>query len=202
VDVAEAQLSYARFKHPGANVRFQRDDALALSFREDEFDVAVSAYVINFFPKPQKMAAEMKRVVRSSGIVAACTYDFAANRALAQHIAIALAARKSTALKRVAAVQHADSTRPEAMQRIFRDVGLTDVSTIFIDTPVTYRDFDDYWISNTPSSSTLSNLVNELTAEDREQFKAEVKALVPVSADGSIQYTVTTIAVKGLVPND
>jgi len=65
---------------------------------------------------------------------------------------------------------------------------------------VTYRDFDDYWVSNTDPSSALSNLVDELTVEDREQFKAEVKALVPISADGSIEYAVGTIAAKGVVP--
>jgi ubiquinone/menaquinone biosynthesis C-methylase UbiE len=201
VDVAEAQLAYARSRHADANARFQRDDALALSFHENEFDAAVSAYVINFFPEPRKMVAEMKRVVRPSGTVAACTWDFAGNRPVAQHIAAAMAARSSTALKHVANVQHADSTRPEAMEQIFRDVGLKDVTTISIDTLVSYRDFDDYWISNTDFSSILSNLVNELTAQDREQFKAEVKALVPISADGSIRYNVGTIAAKGVVPN-
>ncbi len=83
VDVAEAQLSYARSKHHGDNIRFQRDDALALSFRENEFDAAVSAYVINFFAEPRHMATEMKRVVRPSRVVAACTWDFAGNRAVA-----------------------------------------------------------------------------------------------------------------------
>jgi ubiquinone/menaquinone biosynthesis C-methylase UbiE len=200
VDVAEAQLAYARARHPAANARFQRDDALALSFHDGEFDTAVSAYVINFFSEPRMMAAEMRRVVCRSGIVAACTFDFAGNRAVAQHIGIAMAARKSPGLKRAASVLHADSTRPEAMEQIFRDVGLRDVSTISINTLVTYRDFDDYWISNTDPSSALSNLVDELTVEDRAQFKAEVRALVPISADGSIQYSVGTIAVKGVVP--
>jgi ubiquinone/menaquinone biosynthesis C-methylase UbiE len=202
VDVAAAQLAYARSRHPAANARFQRDDALALSFHDNQFDAAVSAYVINFFPEPHTMAAEMKRVARPTGMVAACTYDFAGNRAVAQHIAVAMGARKSTALKRAIAAQHADTTRPDVMEEIFRDVGLRDVATTFIDTLVTFRDFDDYWTSNADvSSSTLGNLVKELTEEDREQFKAEVRSLLPVSSDGSVQYTVGTIAVKGLVPN-
>jgi ubiquinone/menaquinone biosynthesis C-methylase UbiE len=155
VDVADAQLNYARARHPAANVQFKRDDALALSFRDGEFDAAASAYVINFFPEPRMMAAEMKRVVCPSGIVAACTFDFSGNRAVAQHIGRAMAARKSPSLKRAASVLHADSTRPEAMERIFHDVGLRDVSTISIDTLVTYRDFDDYWTSNTDPSSAV-----------------------------------------------
>ena len=200
VDVADAQLSYASSRHHNDKARFQRDDALALSFRENEFDAAVSAYVINFFPEPRQMAAEMKRVVRPSGVVAACTWDFAGNRAVAQHIATAIAARKLTALKRATGAQHADSTRPEAMEKIFRDVGLERVTTISIDTRVTFRDFNDYWVSDADFSSSFSNLINELTPEDREEFKAEVKALLPISADGSIHYNVSSIAVKGHVP--
>jgi ubiquinone/menaquinone biosynthesis C-methylase UbiE len=200
VDVAEAQLAFAHSRHSGTKARFQPDDALALSFRENEFDAAVSAYVINFFPEPRKMIVEMKRVVRPSGTVAACTWDFAGNRPVAQHISTAMSARKPVTLKRADSVQQAGSTRPEAMEQIFCDVGLEGVRTISIDTLVTYRDFDDYWISNTAFKSTLSNYVNELTAEDRERFKAEVKALVPIAADGSIQYTVGTIAARGLVP--
>ena len=67
VDVAEAQLDFSRSKFPDGRARFQVDDALALSFDENVFDAAVSAYLINFFPEPRKMVTEMKRVVRPSG---------------------------------------------------------------------------------------------------------------------------------------
>ncbi len=75
------------------------------------------------------------------------------------------------------------------------------VATIFIDTRVKFKDFDDYWRSNADFSSSFSGLLNELTTEDRQRFKAEVKALLPISTDGSIQYDVGTVAVKGRVPN-
>jgi hypothetical protein len=76
-----------------------------------------------------------------------------------------------------------------------------DVTTISIDTRVKFKDFEEYWRSNADFSSTFSGLFSELTAEDRERFKAEVRALLPISADGSIQYDVGTVAVKGHVPS-
>lgn len=199
VDNAEAQLSYARSRHHGDNVRFQRDDALSLSFADNEFDAAVSAYVINFFAEPRLMAAEMKRVVRPSGTVAACTWDFAGNRAVAQHIGAAFAARSLPSLKRATAAQNAGSTRLAAMEQIFRDVGLRDVVTVSINTRVSFKDFDDYWRSNADLSSSFIGLFSELAAADRERFKDEVRALLPFSADGSIRYDVGTVAVKGYV---
>jgi ubiquinone/menaquinone biosynthesis C-methylase UbiE len=201
IGVAEAQLSYARSRHDGDNVRFQRDDALALSFAENEFDAAVSAYVINFFSEPRHMTAEMNRVVRPSGIVAACTWDFEGNRAVAQHIAAAFAARSPSSLRRALVAQNAGSTRPAALEQIFRDVGLQNVATISISTRVKFKDFDDYWRSNADFSSSFSGIFSELTAADRERFKAEVRTLLPISTDGSIQYDVGTVAVKGRVPS-
>ncbi len=87
------------------------------------------------------------------------------------------------------------------MEQIFRDVGLRDVATISINTRVKFTDFDDYWHSNADLSSSFTGLFSELTAEDRQHFKAGVKALLPISADGSIQYDVGSVAVKGHVPN-
>jgi hypothetical protein len=147
------------------------------------------------------MSAVPPKADGPSGMVAACTWDFAGNRAVARHIASAFAARNLASLRRATAAQNIDSTRPDAMERIFRDVGLEGVTTISIDTRITFKDFDDYWRSNADFSSTFSHLMNELAAEDRERFKAEVKALLPISADGSIQYDVGTVAVKGHVPN-
>jgi hypothetical protein len=39
-------------------------------------------------------------------------------------------------------------------------------------------------------------------SQERERFKAEVKALLPISSDGSIQYDVGTVAVEGHVRID
>ena len=126
---------------------------------------------------------------------------FSGNRAVAQHIATAFAARNLSSLKRAAAAQNAGSTRLAAMEQIFRDVGLRDVATVSFDTRVRFKDFNDYWRSNADLSSSFASLFSELPAADRERFKAEVQALLPIAADGSIQYDVGTVGVKGHVPS-
>ncbi len=198
VDVAEAQLENARSRHPDVRARFQMDDALSLSFGEDMFDAAVSALVINFLPDPVRMVAEMKRVVRPSGTVAAWTMDFARNRAVGKHISAAISARRSANFERVDSVQKADSTRPEAMEQIFLDAGLEQVRTMSAETVVTYKDFDAYWTAMLGFKSTTANFVSQLTDPDR--FKAEVQALVPVAADGTIRYTIGAVGATGTVP--
>jgi len=198
VDIAEAQLSYAAARHRHIKVRFQGEDVLALSFQDNVFDAAVTAYAINFLPEPREMAHEMKRVVRPNGVVAACVWDFAGNRAVAQHIIAAIARRNPTFLKVGAAAKHVDSTRCEMMEKIFLDVGLRHVITTSIHTLIGFRDFEDYWVSNAELNPNFVDFMRELSINDPEELKAEVKQLVPISADGSIQYDVRSIAVKGI----
>ncbi len=65
---------------------------------------------------------------------------------------------------------------------------------------MTYKDFNDYWVTNMGYKSTTSNFVSQLTDPDRERFKAEVQALVPFDADGTIRYTVGSVGAAGTVP--
>jgi ubiquinone/menaquinone biosynthesis C-methylase UbiE len=48
---------------------------MALPFSEDAFDVAIMALVIFFVPDPAKGVAEMTRVVRPGGTIAAYAWD-------------------------------------------------------------------------------------------------------------------------------
>src|ERR1700704_4884117 len=75
IDPSEAQLTFARARPAGRIAKFHRGDALALHFGEDNFDAAVMALVIFFVPDPTKGVAEMVRVVRPGGIVAAYAWD-------------------------------------------------------------------------------------------------------------------------------
>src|SRR3954454_3348910 len=65
---------------PGADVR--RGAAEALPWPDDSFDAAVAQLVIHFLDDPVVGVAEMRRVVRPGGLVAACSWDFPAMQLL------------------------------------------------------------------------------------------------------------------------
>ena len=75
VDASDAQLAFARERPSVKDAVFQVGDATALPFADDRFDAAVMALVIFFVPDPAKGVAEMVRVVRPGGIVAAYAWD-------------------------------------------------------------------------------------------------------------------------------
>ncbi len=68
-DVNEEDLAHARQLNSDVqNLRYEPDNALALSFANDSFDLIVSCEVIEHVGQPKKMVQEMSRVLRPGGV--------------------------------------------------------------------------------------------------------------------------------------
>jgi SAM-dependent methyltransferase len=73
VEPAEAFAAVARERVPGADVRVA--SAEALPFRDATFEAALAQLVLSFVRDAARAAAEMRRVVRPGGIVAASVFE-------------------------------------------------------------------------------------------------------------------------------
>jgi ubiquinone/menaquinone biosynthesis C-methylase UbiE len=69
VDLEQSHLERARERCAafGSRVRFQREDALALSFGEAEFDLTVCRHMLQAVPDARRAVEEMVRVTRPGG---------------------------------------------------------------------------------------------------------------------------------------
>jgi ubiquinone/menaquinone biosynthesis C-methylase UbiE len=67
VDLSAAMLAVARRIRP--DLQWRQGDAAALPFGDAEFDAAVSQMALMFFPDPVAALGELRRVVRSAGLV-------------------------------------------------------------------------------------------------------------------------------------
>ena len=69
VDVEEPHLDRARSKNAsfGDRVRFQRDDAMHLSLKDAQFDLAISRHVLQALPDARRAVQEMVRVLKPAG---------------------------------------------------------------------------------------------------------------------------------------
>lgn len=196
IDPSEAQIDFAR-KRPAARLaKFDVGDAMALPFPVDAFDAATMALVIYFVPDPAKGVAEMARVVRPGGIVAAYAWDMLGGGFSLEPIRIEMRAMGLT----VVSAPSSEASRIEALHDLWTRAGLDAVETRDIRVQRTFDDFEDFWTTSllTPSARPT---IAAMAPNDIELLKARVRARLPADATGRITYSARANAVKGRVPS-
>ena len=78
-DPSEPFVEAARARHPGVEVALA--GAENLPFDDGAFDAALAQLVVSFMSDPVAGLAEMRRVTRAGGVVAACVWDLAGGNA-------------------------------------------------------------------------------------------------------------------------
>jgi SAM-dependent methyltransferase len=78
-DPSEPFVQAARTRHPGVEVVLA--GAEDLPFDDGAFDAALAQLVVSFMSDPVAGLAEMRRVTRAGGVVAACVWDLAGGNA-------------------------------------------------------------------------------------------------------------------------
>src|SRR5579883_2436886 len=99
IDRSAGYVAYVRRQVQDPRAHFGVGDARALPYAAAIFDVAVSGLVLNFVPEPERAAAELARVTRAGGTVAAYVWDYAGRMELMRHFWDAAVALDPTALE-------------------------------------------------------------------------------------------------------
>ncbi len=75
-DFSENMVTICKQNNTYQNLLFQQEDATALSFADDSFDVVIASNVLHILPDIDKAIAEIKRVVKPDGIIFAPTFVY------------------------------------------------------------------------------------------------------------------------------
>lgn len=195
IDPAPAQIEFARQRlGPGA-AEFRQGDALALPFPDARFDVAIMALVIFFVSDPPKGVAEMARVVRPGGVVAAYAWDMTGGGSPVDPLQQELIAVG----QRAARAPMAAASRIEALREMWANAGLERIETRTIEVRRTFASFEELW-TVTLAGTGLGQTIAAMAPADVETVKARVRAKLPADAEGRVSYGATANAVKGHVP--
>jgi SAM-dependent methyltransferase len=68
IDIDEAAVDFARRTHASSNLDFRVGDAMSLDFPDGSFDVVLCAQVYEHVPDPQRLMAEIHRVLAPGGV--------------------------------------------------------------------------------------------------------------------------------------
>jgi SAM-dependent methyltransferase len=201
VDLSAAYINHARRLTPDPRIRFEVGDACALPFERHSFDRVLSMLLLHFVPQSAQAIAEMRRVSRPGGVVAACVWDarggFVANR-LFFDTAAALDARAN---ERRARNYTRPLTRPGELAQAWHDGGLLDVSETALYIRMEYSSFDDYWAPYLGKDGPGAEYVATLNDDERATLQAAVRAAyLDGEADGPRSYAAIAWAVRGVAP--
>ena len=195
VDPSEGQLAFARTR-PGTRIaKFQQAGAEELPFADKSFDAAFMALVIFFVPNPTKGLAEMKRVTKAGGTIAAYAWDMLGGGFPLEPLQAELRAMG----QKYMLPPSADVSRLPALRTLWEEGGLEAVETRAFTVRRTFANFDEVWSTYMSSPSTGATVAKMAPAEV-ETLKARVRERLPADAAGRITYAARANAVKSRVP--
>ncbi len=179
----------------------RRGDATDLPFDDRQFHRALSLLVLHFVPEPSKAIAEMKRVVRPGGVVAAAVWDLFGGMPSQRMFWDTLCAIEPSADERRGLTSFRPMTLPGDMKRAFGDAGLIELQETILPIRMDFVEFDDYWQPLIHGQGTLATLLSSLpTATSDRVIERTMAAYLCGRPDGPRSFVSVAWAVRGKVP--
>jgi SAM-dependent methyltransferase len=172
LDPSASFVAAVRERHPG--VRAIEGAAEALPFPDAAFDAAFAQLVVHFMADAPSGVAEMARVVRPGGTVAACVWD--REQGPLGPFWAAVAALEG---EPIAQPPPRVGTRPGELARLLEGAGLRDVVEQPIEIAVRVGSFDEWWAPFELGVGPVGELVARLERPRRAQLRDAYRALLP-----------------------
>jgi SAM-dependent methyltransferase len=176
---------------PGADVR--QAAAADLPWIDATFDLVVSQLVLNFLPDPGAGVAEMRRVVRPGGTIAACTWDYADGMTMLRTFWDAAHDVDPESPDEARTMRF---TTERELAELWERAGLTDIRTRSLEVSTDYADFDDYWLPFTLGVGPGGAYAASLDAERLERLRDRCFQRLG-TPEGAFTLSARAVAVSG-----
>ena len=180
----------ARQRHPGVEVVIA--GAEDLPFDDDAFDVALAQLVVSFMSDPVAGLAEMRRVTRTGGVVAACVWDHAGGNAPLSPFWRAVAELDPSARDESAQAGASEGQLAALLQA----AGLDDVEGDELWVRVEHARFEEWWDPFTLGVGPAGAYLAELDADAGAQLRERCRLLL---GDGPLTLAMRAWAARGRV---
>ena len=198
IDASAGFVEYARARVADPRASFRTGNAASLPLDPASVDVAAAGLVLNFVPRASEAVAEMRRVTRPGGLVAAYVWDYAGKMELMRHFWDA-AVTLDPAARELDEARRFPICSPEPLAGLFAGAGLADLATQAIDVATHFRNFDDYWTPFLGGQGPAPGYAMSLDEARRSALRDRIHDTLPIAADGSIPLVARAWAVRGRV---
>ncbi len=196
IDASAGFIEFAIAHVQDERVHFKVADAQTIPLDAAAFDGVVSGLVLNFLPDPRKATAELRRVARPGGVVAAYVWDYAEKMELMRYFWDAAVELNPKAMD-LDEGRRFQICKPEPLKELFNAAGLQQVVVTAIDVPTVFRDFNDYWSPFLGGQAPAPSYAMSLTEAERAALQELLHHRLPIRANGSIHLLARAWAVRG-----
>ncbi|AGB43070.1 class I SAM-dependent methyltransferase [Mesorhizobium sp. CO1-1-7] len=201
IDFSPVFVEAAKRRNTDPRIEISQADATALPFADHAFDRALALLVLHFVPEAGKAVAEMRRVTRPGGVVAAVVWDHLGGMAGMRMMIDTVAALSESGRQLRGRYCFQPMMQPGEMKRTFIEQGLADVTETELMIRMDYQDFADYWTPISAGEGSLGKYVTTLEAAERERTEAAVRdAYQAGRPDGPRSFANVAWACRGVAP--
>jgi SAM-dependent methyltransferase len=201
IDYSPVFVEEAIRRNVDPRVTIRQADACALPFEDGMFDRALALLVLHFVPESGKALAEMRRVVRPGGVVAAAVWDHLGGMPGMRMMVDTVAALSEGGRQLRGRYCFQPMMQPGEMKRTFVEQGLVNVTETELMIRMAYQSFDDFWAPIAAGEGPLGKYVATLNAAERTRTGAAVRdAYEAGQPDGPRSFANVAWACRGLVP--
>lgn len=201
IDYSPVFVEEATRRNSDPRIVIRQADACALPFADGRFDRALSLLVLHFVPETAKAIAEMRRVVRPGGVVAAAVWDHLGGMPVMRMVLDSLAPLDEAAARLRGHYCFQPMMRPGEMREAFVAQGLADVAEASMLIRMDYDSFDDFWEPIAAGEGPIGKYVGGLEGARRATADTVVRSAYEAGQpDGPRSFVAVAWACRGRVP--
>lgn len=173
VDPSEPFVAAARTRNPGVSVL--QASAERLPFPDHAFDAALAQLVVHFMSDPVAGLAEMARVTKPDGVIAACVWDHGGGRG-----PLSLFWRAARQLHgEVQDETRLAGAREGHLAELFEAAGLHEIEETALSVSLKHASFEEWWEPFTRGVGPAGSYTASLDAERQAELRETCRSLLP-----------------------
>jgi SAM-dependent methyltransferase len=197
IDPSRPLVETCRYRAPTAQVGV--GVAEELPFADAEFDAVLAQLVLNHMSDVERGVAEMRRVARRGGVVAASVWDFASGMTMLRTFWDAALSVDPAGAAAAGAGTPAAYCDPEQLRELWEALRFGDVETGELLVRAGYDDFDDFWAPFAAGIGGSGRYCASLDEATRLALRAEVRRRLG-QPNGPFELSARAWYVRGLAP--
>jgi ubiquinone/menaquinone biosynthesis C-methylase UbiE len=201
IDYSPVFVEAANRRNSDPRIKIRQADACALPFADHTFDRALALLVLHFVPDADKAVAEMRRVARPGGVVAAVVWDHLGGMSGMRMMIDTVAVLSEAGRKLRNRYCFQPMMQPGEMKQTFLKQGLVDITETELMIRMDYQNFGDYWAPIAAGEGPLGQYMTAMDAAEQARTEAAVRdAYEAGRPDGPRSFANVAWACRGIAP--